>query len=81
MHIVFDLIPLDVEAGAVSAENRVGGIFEIRFGIIICRGDDGLGIVAGGVATERDLQPALTLRIGGHHIGIVSQLRCRNLSF
>ena len=77
MHILRHLIPFHIEACAVGAENGIGGVLQICLRIIIYRLNDRLGVVAGELAVEPQLQLSPTLSIGGNLIGIVLQLRSR----
>ena len=75
MHIVFDLVPLHVEARPVGAEDGIGGVLRVRLRVIPGRGNNSLLIVAGGIAMQGNLKSALSLGVGGDHLRIVSQLR------
>lgn len=47
-----DVVPFDGVAGAVRAEDRVGRVGQIGFGLIGGRLDHALGIMAGRIAGE-----------------------------
>ena len=80
MHILLDLIPFDIEARSVGAEYRVRGIVQICLRVVAQLGHHLIGIVTGGVAVKRHLQPSLALGVGCQGFGIVFQLRRRDLT-
>ena len=71
------LIPFDVDPGAVGAEDRVGGVLQVTFGIIAHGLYDLLRIVAGLVAGDLAAQLPLACGIGDQLAHIVLQFRNR----
>ena len=58
MHIFRNLIPLDAEAAAVGAENRIGSVFKVGFGIVCKLGNHLFCIVTVIVAGILTVKPA-----------------------
>ena len=80
VHILLHLVPGHVEARPVGAEHGIRGVLHIRLRIVVLLGNHRFRIVADLVAPQRQLQPTQPLGIGRHGLGIIPNLRRRNLT-
>ncbi len=64
MRTHLDLVPRNVDARAVLAEHRAGGIFRVALGIVADGGDDALRVRAGLVAAQGAAQTAASAGVG-----------------
>ena len=76
-----DFIPFDGVAGTVGAEDRVGGVVQICFGIVSGGCDDLFGVMAWLVAAESGGETAMAVRVLVHIHRIVAHLGHRRLAF
>ena len=60
------VVPFDRVTGAVGAKDRVGRVGQIGLGFIGGSLDDALGIMAGRVTGELQVQMSATARVGSH---------------
>ena len=74
MHIVLHLIPPDVKARSMGAEDRIRGVVQIAFRVVTTFRNDSLGIVAGSVAAQGKLKPSQSLGIGRQGFRVVLHL-------
>ena len=77
MRVFFHVVPLDLEARAVRAEDGAGRVFEVALGVVADPLHDLALVVAGPVASDRAAQAAAALRVGRHLALVSAQLRHR----
>ena len=65
----------------MRAEDRVGRVGQIGFGLIGGRLDHALGIMAGRIARELQVQMPAATRVGSHLQRIVLHLGCRHAAY
>ena len=80
MGVVVHLIPAHVEARAVGAEDGIGGVEQVGFGVIGAFSDDFFRIGAGQIGGELRAHMAAALGIHAHLLAIGSALggRCKS---
>lgn len=64
MRAGLDLVPRNVDARAVLAEHRAGGVFRVALGIVADGGDDALRVRAGLVAAQGAAQTSASAGVG-----------------
>ena len=70
-----DLVPRNVDARAVLAEHRAGGVFRVALGIVADGGDDALRVRAGLVAAQGAAQTSASAGVGRDLTRVAAQFK------